>query len=294
MLRPVAGARTESRGNIFIKCEDSLAPKQQRRSDRVSLSMPVEVAGEDSHGTYFQETAHTLVISRHGATLVMGTKLRPQQEVVLRSPCTKKKGHARVVGTIGGQAEGHVYGFALLKSDPRFWGIAFPPVEESENAVARVLLECTNCNARELTYLDELELEVFEANRCLSRECSTCHEVTAWVRASQQDGQHLKRPAGTETRGNQRRQVRINVKMRACIRHPGFGDELVEVENVSRGGLCFVSPKRYLNGSSVEVALPFEPGAANVFVPARVVRSGGSARGNQRYGVSYIATREKD
>ncbi|HEX9759738.1 MAG TPA: PilZ domain-containing protein [Candidatus Acidoferrales bacterium] len=268
--------------------------RQKRRSDRVALTIPVEVAGEDSAGTYFQESARTLIISRHGATLVMGTKLKPHQDVVLRCPGTQKKGHARLVGSIGGQADGHVYGFALLKADPRFWGIAFPPVEESENAVARVLLECMDCNSRELTYLDELELEVFEANRSLSRECSSCREVTVWVRAAQEDGQHLKRPAGDASRQNQRRQVRIRVKMRACIRHPGFGDELVEVENVSRGGLCFVSPKRYLNGSSVEVALPFEQGAANVFVRARVVRSSEVTRGNQRYGISYIGTPEKD
>lgn len=286
--------------NVGLYCVESpngegpLTPKHMRRSDRVALSMPVEVAGEDSAGNYFQEKAHTIVISRHGATLIMGTKLRPHQEVVVRCPSTKKKGHARLVGTIGGQADGHVYGFALVESDPRFWGIAFPPVEESENAVARVLLECTGCNARELTYLDELELEVFEANCGLSRECSPCREVTSWVRAAQEDGQHLKRPAATKAGGNKRQQVRIRVSMKACIRHAGFGDELVEVENVSRGGLCFVSPKRYHSGSAVEVALPYEHGAANVFVPARVVRGGEAPRGKQRYGVAYLRVGDKE
>jgi PilZ domain len=88
---------------------------------------------------------------------------------------------------------------------------------------------------------------------------------------------------------NKRRHVRIRVSFAACVRHPAHADEVVECENVSKGGACFHSLQHYDLDSMIEVAAPFSPGETALFVPARIKRieplSGGLVF---RYGVEYI------
>jgi len=88
---------------------------------------------------------------------------------------------------------------------------------------------------------------------------------------------------------NKRRHVRIRVSFAACVRHQAHADEVVECENVSKGGVCFHSLQQYELDSLIEVAAPFSPGETALFVPARIKRveplSGGQVF---RYGVEYI------
>jgi PilZ domain len=87
---------------------------------------------------------------------------------------------------------------------------------------------------------------------------------------------------------NKRRHVRIRVSFSACVRHPAHADEIVECENVSKGGVCFHSLQQYPLDSLIEVAAPFSPGETALFVPAQIKRveplSGGLVF---RYGVEY-------
>jgi hypothetical protein len=84
--------------------------------------------------------------------------------------------------------------------------------------------------------------------------------------------------------------VRVWLKqMTACIRQAGFGEEVVRVQNVSRGGLRFTSPKTYYEGSRIEVAVPYAPGGPNIFVPARIVRTQELPDTElKEYGVAYM------
>jgi hypothetical protein len=88
---------------------------------------------------------------------------------------------------------------------------------------------------------------------------------------------------------NQRRNVRIRVSFSACVRHPAHADEIVECENISKGGVCFHSLQQYALDSLIDVAAPFSPGESALFVPAQIRRveplSGGKVF---RYGVEYI------
>jgi hypothetical protein len=90
-------------------------------------------------------------------------------------------------------------------------------------------------------------------------------------------------------RVNSRRHMRIRVTFSACVRHPGQADEIVECENISKGGLCFHSRVQYSLDSLLEVAAPFSPGEPALFVPARIKRvevlSGGKVF---RYGAEYV------
>jgi hypothetical protein len=149
-----------------------------RRSDRVSLEVPIQVAGTDAIGRDFTADTRMLVLSRHGAKIVLGRKLVPDQEVSIFCKSTGKESVARVVGQMGKIPEGHLYGVELLDPEVNLWDIEFPPLSESEKAAARVLLECGHCHSRVLSYLNEFEAEVFEANGFLSRACKRCTDVS--------------------------------------------------------------------------------------------------------------------
>jgi len=76
---------------------------------------------------------------------------------------------------------------------------------------------------------------------------------------------------------------------------PGSDEELAVCENMSRGGLCFRTRRAYAQESVVEVAVPFTKGAANIFVPARVVymQEVPAAR-LYRHGATYIRMAEDE
>jgi hypothetical protein len=46
----------------------------------------------------------------------------------------------------------------------------------------------------------------------------------------------------------------------------------LEVNDVSRGGACFTTRKYLPPGTKMEIAVPYSPGMANIFVPAEIVR----------------------
>ena len=150
--------------------------------------------------------------------------------------------------------------------------------------------------------LDELESEVFEANQQITRQCESCNEGTVWQRAphdlpggndktvAEQKKERAELRVWFSGTKNDRKHVRVQMKISACIRQPGFqGEEVVPVMNISRGGLCFVSGSVYFPGSNLEVAAPFTKGAANVFVPSRVVRVEKlDSQKLTKYGVAYL------
>ena len=280
-------------GNRQMKTEN------QRRSDRVIIKMPVRVTAVNVTGQKFSEEGHTLTISRHGATIALNQNLTPGLPVTIRPFMSERESGAVVLGQMGGQSDVHIYGIALQEPDVNLWGIQFPPLAESEEGLVRLLLECSACKTREVVHLNELETEVFEGNQSLPRSCVECGAWTVWLQTpvelptGHSGGRSktvLEASVALVSRArNRRKHVRVHVKMKACIRHPGFEEEIVEVQDVSRGGFSFASSKKYIEGSRIEVALPYSGGKANIFVAARISR----ARDNPgkeltQYGAQYL------
>ena len=78
-------------------------------------------------------------------------------------------------------------------------------------------------------------------------------------------------PAKLEKPENRRKHTRTRVSYKACIRRSSLDEEVVTCEDMSRGGICFKSRKRYYPNADVDVAVPFAPGGNAIFVPARIV-----------------------
>jgi hypothetical protein len=289
---------------------------KRRRSDRVSLSLPIIVSGTDiAGGTDFVENARTQLVSRSGATIVLSRILGPEQTVFIRCIPTQKESEARVVGQLGIQLDCHIYGVAVLNPKVELWGVRFPDVSQAEMALGRVCLQCISCQTREVCYLSEVELEVFEVNHNLGRSCSHCREWTLWKEVPADfaeppaassaapdpasDAAPSPLPEGAleapavplppvETK-NRRRFTRTNLRKQGCVRQPGSDPDIVQVLDMSRGGVRFESKRIYRRFSWVEIAVPYiGGGCAEVFVPGRIARIIERKDGKQEYGIEYV------
>lgn len=113
----------------------SAPESDRRRSTRVLLVMPVDVAWTSKDGLQVQEHAETEVVSQHGAMLRMGTRLPVGMHVELRRPASGMSGKARVVG-VGNPAPDGMARVAVELAVPSdaFWGISFPPLVPGQGA----------------------------------------------------------------------------------------------------------------------------------------------------------------
>ena len=278
-----------------------MASASLRRTDRVSLTLLLEASGTDSKGQEFKALARTLLINRGGAVIILDQELTPEQFVHLqrRAPHeSHRRGQVRVVGEFGRQKDGFLYGIEMPDPSMDLWGVEFPTIAESTEAVARMLLECSYCRSREVVHVNELELRAFETNRGIARHCKTCGVPSIWTQAPHEAEEKLtprrrraSDPQGAipET-GDQRGRERLRLKTRltACIRQSGADDELAVCEDISPVGMCFRSKRRYAADAAIDVAVPYSPDAANIFLPARVVYSEEMPKaGLFRHGTEY-------
>jgi PilZ domain len=256
--------------------------KEVRRSERVTVELPVEVSGTDLNTGFFTEKSRTIQVSRHGAKIALRHSLAPHEEISLRCVETGQEVEARIIGMLGKAPRGHFYGVAFLNEDVNVWGINFPPPSEGEPAAGRSVLECTHCRLREIVHLDPFEVEVLEANESLNRMCPRCGDLTNWKKSFFAEGPPK---APHQERG---REPRRPLRIQACVNSREFGMDVVMTRDISRGGLCFESRKNYIPGWHVEVALPFTERGGNIFLAARIARVQPGTKGFKQYGVAYL------
>lgn len=253
-----------------------------RRSDRVSLELPLQLSGTDSMGQGYIEEGRTLLLSRHGAKIVLNRKLSPNQELTVRCLSTNSSADARVVGQIGRGPHGYFYGIEFLDADANPWKIEFPPMADAHKAVARTLIECSACKTRAIAYMSDIEAEIYEANRCLSRPCQKCGDKALWtepVMVIMEDAPSSPGAKEFDVQAtllkllrsqNERKESRAHLRMTACLRSPEFGEEVVFTEDVSNGGFRFKSPKHHSLGSVIEIAVPYTRKTGNIYVLAQI------------------------
>src|SRR6267143_6788000 len=145
-----------------------------RRSARIPKEIAIVLSGSDTDGRGFAEETKTLVLSRHGASILSRYKLVPEQETFIRYLDTNKEVEVRLVGQIGERTDGYIYGVAFLDPNVNFWDIDFPRPFQSEGKTGRVLLECSGCRLRDPADLDVIEQDVYAVNEGILRYCKHC------------------------------------------------------------------------------------------------------------------------
>ena len=268
-----------------------------RQSDRVSFRMPVEASWATAAGATFTKTAETLLVSRNGGVLRLDEKLVAGQELHLRRSLEGdhwKNARARVVAEIDHDLDGFLYAIHLLEPRSDFWDIDFPSPHKADEALARLLMECSFCERREVVYLNELQLKSFEVRKCVARVCRHCEAPSIWIESMSEvraadNGTGQAQPTVEERVIPRRNRTRIKARILACIRRRGFQEEIAVCEDLSKGGLSFRSRNQYAEGSRVEVAVPYTPGTGAIFVPIRIVFSQAiPTAGLYRHGAAYI------
>jgi hypothetical protein len=266
-----------------------------RQSDRVSFRMPVEASWFTTSGVAIKQTAQTLLVSRNGGVLRLTEKLSPGQDLTLRRHFDGdvwKSARARVVAEFDREPEGFLYAIVILEPRGDFWDIDFPALHRAEEALARLLMECSFCQRREVVYLNELELKSFEVRKCVARVCKHCDSPSIWIEAqSELTGPETPaaRPPAEDRVLPRRNRTRVKARVLACIRRRGFQEEVAVCEDLSKGGISFRSRNQYPQGTRLEVAVPFTPGSGAIFVPIRIVFSQAiPSVGLYRHGAAYI------
>jgi hypothetical protein len=266
-----------------------------RQSDRVNFRMPVEASWMDSSGMVRRLVVQTLLVSRNGGVVRMAEKLSTGQEISLRRPLDGdgiKTARARVVAEIDREPEGFLYALHILEPRADFWDIEFPSPRKAEEALARLLMECSFCQRREVVYLNELELKSFESRKCIARICKICEAPSIWIEAQVESASIdplTARSVEDDRVLPRRNRTRIKARVLACIRRRGFQEEVAVCEDLSKGGIAFRSRNQYPEGTRVEVAVPFTPGSGAIFVPIRIVFSQPiPSAGLFRHGAAYL------
>ena len=266
-----------------------------RQSDRVAFRMPVEASWIASGGIAAKQIAQTLLVSRNGGVLKLTERLSAGQEITLkrqREGDEYKTARARVKAEIDSEADGFIYAIHILEPRVDFWDIDFPAPHKGEEALARLLMECSFCQRREVVYLNELELKSFEIRKCVARHCKHCDTPSVWIEAQSEwktDEIPTMRVPVDDRMAPRRNRTRVKARVLACIRQRGFQEEIAVCEDLSKGGISFRSRNQYAEGSRVEVAVPYTPGSGAIFVPIRIVFSQAiPAAGLFRHGAAYI------
>lgn len=266
-----------------------------RQSDRISLQMQVDASWFSTAGTAVRQPAQTLLVSRNGGVIRLQEKFFPGQELTLHRKLDgdqSKTVRARIVAEIDREPEGFIYAIAILEPRADFWDIDFPAPHKSEEALARMLMECSFCQRREVVYLNEMELKSFEIRKCAARLCKHCDAPSIWIEAhSEGNGDEVlpSRSAVEERVVPRRNRTRVKARVLACIRRRGFQEEIAVCEDLSKGGISFRSRNQYPQGTRLEVAVPYTPGAGAIFVPIRIVFSQPIASaGLFRHGAAYL------
>jgi PilZ domain len=264
----------------------AMHPSGVRLSNRIAEQIPVTLIGTDTDGKTFMEHAHTLLISLHGASVVSKYKLSPEQELVLRWPDGNKEAEVRIVGQVGTHLESYAYGVVFLDSSISFWDREFIQVAETISAA----LECTRCKRQESVAQGDLELDVYAFNDKVIRYCKECGSSTIWKVSHAtgkltpanpgqvQEPSHppaddvaLSVPSERNAPEDKRKHRRMKANLPACVRRPGFDDDVLICEDMSRGGIRFKSRQQYFADTTIEIAVPYTRGSSDIFVSAQIL-----------------------
>lgn len=106
-------------------------PGQQRRSQRILLSVSILVSGQRANGSPFSERTKTQVVNAHGALIQLREPVLAGQQLRMKNLATNEEVACTVVDIGRGANEIPEVGIAFSKPSPSFWRVAFPPEDWS-------------------------------------------------------------------------------------------------------------------------------------------------------------------
>lgn len=262
--------------------------EQRRRTDRVLAPVRIRVIGNDISGISFSEETVTVSFNQHGARISLTHPLLPDDILLIRNLANNIEEEFRVVGAFqqvfGNRRE---WGVEAINSESEIWGIEF--ARPSEGIQPKVLIECAACRKATQSPLSSIEYDVLLATGLISRHCDRCNETTRWKPSEQAvSAEMFQAPSTSEPLANERRKSRrLKLVMRLRVRTSWGVTDIAQTRDVSKGGLCFLSPQIFNLGDEVYITLPFADNQAPVETKGRIVWSSLASSG-RCYGVAYV------
>jgi hypothetical protein len=103
----------------------------QRRSQRLALTVPVNISGKHPNGQNFTADASTLVVNAHGALIVLHEAVQMKQALNLRNVRTGEQLPCEVCAVNVNRTGAREVAVEFLQPSPRFWHVTFPPEDWS-------------------------------------------------------------------------------------------------------------------------------------------------------------------
>jgi hypothetical protein len=153
-----------------------------RRSGRIAKEIRILLLGMDTSGTVFSEETRTVTLSRHGAGILSKHKLAPEGLLIMRFSGGTAETAIRLVGQLGEDARGFVYGVAFVDENHDFWELKFPP-PPIWNVDLESPMQCGSCMRCEVVDQSEVEADVYALSQSILRYCIYCGTPTVWKMA---------------------------------------------------------------------------------------------------------------
>jgi hypothetical protein len=168
-----------------------------RRSGRIAKEIRILLIGTDTSGRVFAEETQTVTLSCHGAGVISKHKLAADGILILRFLGGNSEASIRLVGELGEDLRGYIYGVTFVDPNLDFWELKFPPPPKWR-VNFEAPLQCTSCQNHEVVDQSEVEADVYALAEFILRPCSICGTSTQWRRATEDD---VAVPANPATRG---------------------------------------------------------------------------------------------
>ncbi len=272
---------------------------EQRRSERLALSIPIRVIGIDLAGTQFSEDTHTRIISRAGAQIALTHRVNPGDSIRIVNLENYNEADFRVVGLMTTGASPNELGVECTESGRNIWGVELPAAMDPQGSEAGALLECRGCRQQALWTVTLMEVEVLNATGQVTRPCDRCAKLMYWTYA-----ETIRRPrafAETEPTSppprldealkkvEKRGEKRLGMKMPIRVRSAQGEVEITKTENMSKNGFAANLGMDLHVGDMVSVVCPYAPGDDEFEQKAEVRRRALFDLGGRRiYGFRYV------
>jgi PilZ domain len=156
-----------------------------RRSGRIAKEIRILLLGMDCMGVVFSEETQTVTLSRHGAGIISKHKLATDGLLIMRFLGGSTETAIRLIGQLGQDARGFVYGVAFVDEDEDFWELKFPP-PPTWSVIVDGPMQCASCKRCEIVDQSEVEADVYALSESILRYCIYCGTPTVWRKASKE------------------------------------------------------------------------------------------------------------
>jgi PilZ domain len=98
----------------------------RRRSQRVTLTVPIVVSEPEASSQNPLERTKTLSVSQHGGLITMRASVNCGQNLLVTNPSSRVSQECRVVYVSPEEKDARRVGFEFLGPVTNFWNISFP------------------------------------------------------------------------------------------------------------------------------------------------------------------------